>query len=52
MNSKRIITTMLLIASLTATWASAEDLDSAKHGFAESGDIKIHYVTMGNDYWA
>ena len=62
MKSKRIITTMLLIASLTATSASAEDLDSGKHGFAESGDIKIHYVTMGEgplvvmihgfpDYW-
>ncbi len=62
MRSERIITTMLLIASLTATSARAEDLDSGKHGFAESGDIKIHYVTMGEgplvvmihgfpDYW-
>ncbi len=62
MRSERIITTMLLIASLTATSASAEDLDSGKHGFAESGDIKIHYVAMGEgplvvmihgfpDYW-
>ena len=62
MKSERIITTMLLIGSLAATSASAEDLDSGKHGFAESGDIKIHYVTMGEgplvvmihgfpDYW-
>ena len=62
MKSKRIITTVLLIASLTATSASAEHLESGKHGFAESGDIKIHYVTMGEgplvvmlhgfpDYW-
>ena len=43
MKSERIVTTMLLIASS----ASAADLDSGKHGFADSGDIKIHYVTMG-----
>lgn len=59
MSSECIITTMLLIASLPATSA---DLDSGKHGFVESGDIKIHYVTMGDgppvvmihgfpDYW-
>ena len=62
MRSERIITTMLLIASLTTPSASAEDLEFGKHGFAESGDIKIHYVTMGEgplvvmihgfpDYW-
>lgn len=25
----------------------AEDVDLGTHGFAESGDVKIHYVTMG-----
>jgi len=47
MKSERTITTMLLIGCLTTTSASAEDLASAKHGFAESGDIRIPYVTMG-----
>lgn len=47
MRSERITVTILLIVSLIASSASAADIDSGKHAFADSGDIKIHYVTMG-----
>ena len=62
MRSERIISSIVLLTNLITTTASAEDLESARHGFAASEDIKIHYVTMGEgplvimlhgfpDYW-
>lgn len=56
----------LLTATLVALWTSccvsAGETDLGTHGFAKSGDVKIHYVTQGEgplvvmihgfpDYW-
>ena len=52
----------LVLASAWSTSVTADEPDLGTHGFAKSGDVKIHYVTSGEgplvvmihgfpDYW-
>ncbi len=56
-----LATLVLLVVTLLST-VTADDADLGTHGFAQSGDVKIHYVTKGEgpllvmihgfpDYW-
>ncbi len=62
MSARLVIVISVLIAVTFANHARADDQDLGKHGHAQSGDVKIHYVTMGKgplvvmihgfpDYW-
>lgn len=57
-----LTTVSILVAALFASLADADDEKLGTHGFAQSGEVKIHYVTMGKgplvvmihgfpDYW-
>ena len=62
MNKATLLSAMLL-ALLVCTTARSEDLlDRVKHGYADSGGVKIHYAALGDgplvvmlhgfpDYW-
>ena len=62
MSVRLVIVISVLIAATFADHARADEQDLGKHGHAQSGDVKIHYVTMGKgplvvmihgfpDYW-
>ena len=58
----RIVTGTILCVALCSLSGQADELDKVEHGFAKSGNVKIHYATMGKgplivmihgfpDYW-
>ncbi len=58
----RLSVILLLFVLVVSPSSNADDSDAGTHGFANSGDVKIHYVTMGEgplvvmihgfpDYW-
>ena len=53
---------LVLTVTVSSTLAQLEEADLGSHGFAQSGDVRIHYVTKGEgplvvmihgfpDYW-
>jgi pimeloyl-ACP methyl ester carboxylesterase len=61
-NFNLLTTVSILVAAIFASLAGADDEKLGTHGFAQSGDVKIHYVTKGEgplvvmihgfpDYW-
>ena len=62
LESGRVVFFFLLSSLLAISTTNADDSDLGKHGYAQSGDVKIHYVTKGEgpllvmihgfpDYW-
>ena len=60
-NQLRLIT-LLFVATIASSPTSGDDSNLGTDGYADSGDVKIHYVTMGEgpllvmihgfpDYW-
>ena len=56
------LTLVALCAVVSTSTVQSQEAELGEHGFAESGDVKIHYVTMGDgpllvmihgfpDYW-
>ena len=62
LESGRVVFFFLLSSSLAISTTNADESALGKHGYAQSGDVKIHYVTKGEgpllvmihgfpDYW-
>ena len=62
LESGRVVFFFLLSSLLAISTTNADESDLGKHGYAQSGDVKIHYVTKGEgpllvmihgfpDYW-
>lgn len=62
LESDRAVFFFLLSSLLAISTTNADESDLGKHGYAQSGDVKIHYVTKGEgpllvmihgfpDYW-
>ena len=62
LDSGRVVFFFLLLSLLAISTTNADESALGKHGYAQSGDVKIHYVTKGEgpllvmihgfpDYW-